>query len=291
VADESYRVLRPGKKCAILIGDTREDRHVFPIGFQTINVFLDAGFRLKELVIKRQYNCKTTGFWTKKSVEYNFLLLAHEYLPIFEKPDEEEHRPTGESSSYSPAAAINPVKPQIDESRELETTSVWLFPRNAYDSCLDSNVIRRYSKGEDYQVLTLELEQNAGKDYDSTKAKDLLFIKSPLLNGVISREAVAVYLQSVKDVVNNGLKTLEPGGFVVIQVQDARINGYVEPLAKRVLDSLGPMGSLWLKEIVVTTPEAAPSDGTDCAEDGDLQIVHKYLLVYEVKNDRKEEHI
>jgi len=63
VAKESYRVLKPGRQCAILIGDTRKRKHVIPIGFQTINVFLEAGFELKELVIKRQHNCKTAGFW------------------------------------------------------------------------------------------------------------------------------------------------------------------------------------------------------------------------------------
>lgn len=65
VAQESYRVLKPGRKCAILIGDTRKRKHVIPIGFQTIKVFLDVGFKLKELVIKRQHNCKTTGFWSE----------------------------------------------------------------------------------------------------------------------------------------------------------------------------------------------------------------------------------
>ncbi len=70
----------------LLVGDTRRSRYILPIGFQTIRVFLNAGFLLKELVIKRQHNCKTTGFWYTRSLEYNFLLLAHEYLPVFEKP-------------------------------------------------------------------------------------------------------------------------------------------------------------------------------------------------------------
>lgn len=63
VAEESYRILKLGRKCAILIGDSRKRKHVVPIGFRTINVFLEARFKLKELVIKRQHNCKTTGFW------------------------------------------------------------------------------------------------------------------------------------------------------------------------------------------------------------------------------------
>lgn len=68
VAKESHRVPKPGKKCAILIGDTRKHKHVIPIGFKTINIFLEVGFKLKELVIKRQHNCKTTGFWYEQRV-------------------------------------------------------------------------------------------------------------------------------------------------------------------------------------------------------------------------------
>jgi len=63
VAKESFRVLKPGKQCAILIGDTRRKKHVIPLGFKLINVYLDVGFKLRELIIKRQHNCKTTGFW------------------------------------------------------------------------------------------------------------------------------------------------------------------------------------------------------------------------------------
>jgi len=63
VAKESFKVLKPGRQCAILIGDMRRQKHVIPLGFKLINVYLDAGFRLRELIIKRQHNCKTTGFW------------------------------------------------------------------------------------------------------------------------------------------------------------------------------------------------------------------------------------
>jgi len=47
--------------------------------------FLKVGFLLKEDIIKRQYNCKATGFWVKKSQESNFLLIMHEHLFVFKK--------------------------------------------------------------------------------------------------------------------------------------------------------------------------------------------------------------
>lgn len=85
VASESFRVLKDNKFCAILIGDTRKNGRVIPLGFSIMKVFLNAGFKLKEIIIKEQHNCKATGFWKTSSLKYNFLLLAHEYLFVFVK--------------------------------------------------------------------------------------------------------------------------------------------------------------------------------------------------------------
>jgi len=85
VARECYRVLKKDKYCAILIGDTRRKGHMIPIGFNVMETFLQAGFKLKEIVIKEQHNCSSTGYWRNQSIKYNFLLIAHEYLFIFKK--------------------------------------------------------------------------------------------------------------------------------------------------------------------------------------------------------------
>ena len=85
VAGESYRVLKKGKFCAVLMGDTRKKGMVQPLGFETMRVFERAGFTAKEIVIKEQHNCKATGFWKTNSIKHNFLLLAHEYLFVFRK--------------------------------------------------------------------------------------------------------------------------------------------------------------------------------------------------------------
>lgn len=85
VASESYRVLKKDKFCAILMGDTRKKGHVIPMSFEVMKIFEFAGFRLKEVIIKEQHNCKTTGYWKTNSIKYNFLPLAHEYLFVFRK--------------------------------------------------------------------------------------------------------------------------------------------------------------------------------------------------------------
>ena len=85
VAKESYRVLKKGKFCAILMGDTRQKGHIIPMSFEVMKVFEAVGFKTKEIIIKEQHNCRATGFWKTNSVKYNFLLLAHEYLFVFKK--------------------------------------------------------------------------------------------------------------------------------------------------------------------------------------------------------------
>ena len=85
VAKELYRVLKQRKFCAILIGDTRRKTMYQPLAYKVMEKFIKSGFVLKEDIIKRQFNCKATGFWVNKSKEANFLLIMHEHLFIFQK--------------------------------------------------------------------------------------------------------------------------------------------------------------------------------------------------------------
>lgn len=89
VAREAFRVLKPDKYCGILIGDTRKHRHYIPISSLVMYAFLEAGFVLKEDIIKLQWNMKgTRERWRGKS--YDFYKIAHEHLFVFRKPGDEE---------------------------------------------------------------------------------------------------------------------------------------------------------------------------------------------------------
>ena len=267
VASESYRVLKPGKKCVILIGDARKNKYVVPIGFRVIDIFLKAGFRLKELVIKRQYNCKTTGFWYTKSLKYNFLLLAHEYLPIFEKP----------LSNFELVHDIifnlfQEPKVVVPEHKyfDIEITTVWNFPKEDFEIRLNRNVVERYSDKSRYLIVIFD---NHSKDLHNTtnRSLSLLYIK------VLPSGNLDNYLENLKEFVRLNLSKVEKGGFLVIQSQDVRVNGYIYPTAKKVFDVLN-FDNLWLKEIVIVVYEDKESTFRES-----LKIVHQYLLVYEVK--------
>ena len=286
VAKESFRVLKPGRQCAILIGDTRRKKHVIPLGFKLIDVYLDAGFKLRELVIKRQHNCKTTGFWYANSIKYNFLLLAHEYLPIFEKPKTPLPLSVKERGiDYGlivPTLKKPPLKRKLDE---LETTTVWIFPEKNFEKHLNKNVIDRYSDGKGCSAITFISHFKNEETFTEKKGqegKQLLFIKSPFLSSNPSRANIEYYLKELKKIADQDLSYINKGGFLVIQTQDVRIDGYVEPLAKRVVDILS-FDNLWLKEIVFVTQEGDNLNLNTQNPEDYLEIVQQYLLVYEVK--------
>ncbi len=289
VAKESFRVLKPGRQCAILIGDTRRKKHVVPLGFKLINVYSNVGFKLRELIIKQQHNCKTTGFWYANSIKYNFLLLAHEYLLIFEKPTASAHSTIKRNETDYRTIIAQFEKPFFGEKLNvLETTTVWILPQKNFEEQLNRNVIDRYSNGKEHLIISFELRDKNENEVEKIKttekprSKKLIFIKSPLLNNTtLTNLAIECYLEEMKKFVEESIHTIDKYGFLVIQTRDVRINGYIEPIAKMIVDIFEHHNNLWLKEVVVVTQEGSNMLTQEVGEY--LNIVHQYLLVFEVK--------
>lgn len=88
VATEFFRVLKPGKSLAIMIGDTRVKKHVVPLGFLVMKTFLERGFILREHIIKIQHNMVGSIVWRRR--KNDFLLLSHEHIFVFRKPNDSD---------------------------------------------------------------------------------------------------------------------------------------------------------------------------------------------------------
>ncbi|MCL4278081.1 DNA methyltransferase [Candidatus Kuenenia stuttgartiensis] len=282
VAKESYRVLKPGRQCAILIGDTRKKKHVIPLGFNLINVFLNAGFKIKELVIKRQHNCKTTGFWYTNSIKFNFLLLAHEYLPIFEKPIIEADEVKEDYVEYGFLRHYQ-KKPKLEKKlEELETSTVWIFAEDNFEKLLNKNVIDRYTREDGYKVIDIGLDSAKTSLLSHQRKKNLLFVKSSCLDKKeYSGSDITLYLKQLKDVLQNELPYINEGGHFVVQTKDVRIGKFVEPLAKYTVDSV-KFTEFVIKEIIVVTTENRKIVQKENMSD--LHTSHQYLLVYKKKD-------
>lgn len=93
---EYYRVLKPGKKCAVLMGDTHNKGYCVPLSFRMMFDYLCEGFVLKESIIKNEWNCESNIF-PKQYGNGNFMLTMHEHLFILEKPLNERSYPYNSS--------------------------------------------------------------------------------------------------------------------------------------------------------------------------------------------------
>lgn len=81
---EIRRVVKSNGLIALMIGDLRRRKRVIPLGFKVLEVCLNEGLDLKEIIIKIQHNCSSTERWKPIAKKLNFLLLMHEYIFLFE---------------------------------------------------------------------------------------------------------------------------------------------------------------------------------------------------------------
>lgn len=269
VAEESLRVLKEGGKCVILVGDARKSKRVVPVGFMVIRTFLNAGFNLKELIIKRQHNCRMTGIWYERSTRYNFLLLAHEYLPVFEKKGSlsvKEPAPVWEKSLPYQAVSgkIRDVK-----TEGLETTTVWIFPSKLLKEEIKRNLICRYAGTErDF----IEVQWGGDGVHPSSWNATLLLVRGleewDEGNFLSYRKALKELAQRVNF------------SYLAVEAKDFRKHdGELVPAALLLWEDLSSQRSMALKEIIIVVPEELPF----APEETDLKIVHKYILLYERK--------
>lgn len=258
VANESYRVLKDGKNCAILIGDMRKNKMIIPLGFSVIDKYLSAGFLLKELIIKRQHNCKTTGFWYSKSIKYNFFLLAHEYLAIFQKKSEVNNRINDSSINYNSHhiddSLIDYNLLELKHNPNLETTTVWIFDqRNWLDNTI-SNLINRYSSNTCQKI-------SIGKINPAVK-KDLILITFH-----------EWFTNKTTDIVEG----LNENGTLGIICEDLRPdNDLIYSEALYLDKNLRGNNSIKLKEIIIISIE----NQSNKTIEANLNITHKFLLIY-----------
>ncbi|MHB8277666.1 MAG: DNA methyltransferase [Candidatus Humimicrobiaceae bacterium] len=256
VAKESYRVLKENKYCTILIGDMRQNKNVIPLGFWLTEKFTNCGFKLQELIIKRQHNCKTTGFWYKNSINYNFLLLAHEYLLVFKKEAAsfKQDFSMDENFQYNNHFKENDIVIKKDFS--LESKTVWVFNKENWFIDAISNLILRYSDS----------------NYLIYKNQSICKPQKKKLNLIILQNE-----NFIENNFNTLKESLNENGILAIICEDYRLeNGLIYSPAIEIEKFLRENNDLKIKEIIVL----ALDDVNHLDEDKFLKINHKYILVY-----------
>jgi len=258
VAKEGFRVLKEGKYCVILIGDMRKNKNVVPLGFWVAEKFTSNGFVIEEMIIKMQHNCKTTGFWYKNSIKYNFLLLAHEYLLVFKKQKKiTDKKPELGIDTYSDYS-IKTIKKLINKDTALEAKTVWVFSPESWLGDAVSNLVLRYS-GNNYNIINnSSLRPGKNKKYNLIISSDQKYLKEDM---------------------ENLLKALENNGILAIICEDKRLDsGFIYSPLMEIEKSLRGHKNLKIKEIIVVANNG--DKNKDFQANDFLEINHKYILIY-----------
>lgn len=257
VATESRRVLAPGGRCALLIGDLRRQGHVVPLGFAAIQACRREGLVLEELIIKRQHHTRMAGRWAGISAERGFLLLAHEYLAMFRRANDPASPLKTEGGIITESGIMDErqeerAPQQADGAVDMGTT-VWALPAARMETALPAQVRRAFGRHSDPEAVS--------------------FVRTPetLVSDTADATAgVSVWLEQM-------LGRVKPGGVLAVETRDVRSSGVLHPMGLEVCRALRRMHGARLKEIIAVVPA---EDVRPLAQATDpLAITHRYLLV------------
>ena len=92
VAEELYRVLKPGKALGWLIGDQWVKKRFTPVGFNVYTMLVDGvGFiPVDAICVTRRNQSSNTGLWHYRALKHNFYLRGYKHLFIVRKPERRE---------------------------------------------------------------------------------------------------------------------------------------------------------------------------------------------------------
>ncbi|MBT9160834.1 MAG: hypothetical protein DDT27_00899 [Dehalococcoidia bacterium] len=85
VAQEIYRILKPGKVMAWLIGDQWVKKRFTPVGFKLYGMLCKYFETVDIVVVARRGQSSHTGVWHNRAKRFNFYLRGFKYLFIMRK--------------------------------------------------------------------------------------------------------------------------------------------------------------------------------------------------------------
>ncbi|OLY81951.1 hypothetical protein AYI68_g3935 [Smittium mucronatum] len=117
VIDETYRLLKKNRFVTLGIGDNRFQCFYVTVGFQLIRNYIENGFDIIELIIKKQKNCQAYGLGTRLCTQFDFLLFTHEYIATFRKV------PKSKNTGYSLVEKLKDIPHEKSDNISQNITS------------------------------------------------------------------------------------------------------------------------------------------------------------------------
>lgn len=93
VFGQMFQALKPGGYCCVTIGDIGEKGYLVPLGFYLMQIGLEVGFKIKDIaiwVLSGERSLRNSVYRLRFTEGHNSLLIKHNYVLIFQKPEEEK---------------------------------------------------------------------------------------------------------------------------------------------------------------------------------------------------------
>ncbi|KAJ1826618.1 hypothetical protein LPJ56_002085 [Coemansia sp. RSA 2599] len=217
VIDQSWRLLKMGRHLTLGIGDNRAECFYIPVSFQLIRSYIDCGFELDELLVKRQRYCQAFGLGTYLCVQFDFLMFTHEFIASLRKvpkasvdrmvllaaqysedPGLGFHRGTADTKADAGADSepglqrsavsvaqrvLRQVPPSPINRKSVVMGSVWTFEKHAVHTfpqlCM-SRMVERFGRDlTSWEQIDLELRDLCTPDDEAGRGEEDMQVDGP----------------------------------------------------------------------------------------------------------------
>ncbi|KAJ2900374.1 hypothetical protein IWW38_000541 [Coemansia aciculifera] len=154
----SWRLLRMGRHLTLGIGDNRAECFYVPVSFHLIRSYIDHGFVLEELIVKRQRYCQAFGLGMYLCVQFDFLMFTHEFIATLRKVPKDHvdsmRLSFGECPEESGLVRVaGSVRREVPlspiERKSVVMGSVWSFDkhhRHSFPQLCMSRMVERFGR-------------------------------------------------------------------------------------------------------------------------------------------------
>lgn len=256
VVGETMRVLKGGRRVTVGIGDNRENNFILPISFQVLRAYIDGGFELEEIIVKRQRYCAGGGLGHFLSKQYDFLQFDYEYIATL------RNRKGKEAESYvmsygTPTLGIVAIQsglygvPAENTAEDDHTGSTWVLPNVGTASLAELATAKAVSKfgyhavqGDNIEVYWYQESWQAPRAETSDEPCILTYLRMiegtpckmtpglplvviphvefPELSSAASLSRLNAYRGWILDCISQATPFLSPGGMIVVGSMDYR---------------------------------------------------------------------
>jgi DNA modification methylase len=146
VVHETHRLLKPDGAVLVVMGDNRKECYFQPLSFQVFELYLQNGFEMVELIVKRQRHCQGSLMGSYLSNQHDFLMIQHEFMAVFRKLEDPSHFHFMDLENVQ-QGTVNELSLHVVDHSKVVTTqpatgSVWVLQ----DDTLLSRIIHRFGR-------------------------------------------------------------------------------------------------------------------------------------------------